>query len=66
MRGDSTRILDILAQGAATAYQVAVELNTDVQHASALLAHLRRKGVAINEDARIRTGGRPAQLWRLV
>jgi len=65
MKGDSNRILDILTKAPATSYQVAVELDTDVQHACALLAHLRRTGVVASEHADIPTGGRPAQLWRL-
>jgi hypothetical protein len=65
MKGDLNRCLDLLGQGPATSYEIGVAMNTDVHHASALLAHLRRCGVVTSDKGVIRTGGRPAQLWRL-
>lgn len=63
MKGDVMRVRRILREGPATSYEVAVAIGTSIHRASALLAHLRRHGMAVSSSARIKTGGRPAQLW---
>lgn len=61
--GPVNQVRRVLREGPATSYEVAVALGTTVQRASALLAHLRRKGLAVSSNERVKTGGRPAQLW---
>lgn len=64
--GPVNQVRRVLREGPATSYEVAVAIGTTVQRASALLAHLRRHGLAVASNERIKTGGRPAQLWRRV
>lgn len=65
MRGAANDVLAVLSHGPATAYQVAVELDSDVQRASALLSHWHRMGAVETTGEKIKTGGRPAQVWRI-
>lgn len=58
-------VLQLLSEGPATSFEVAAEFGWDVRIASAHLSNLRRSRRVVSEQARIKTGGRPAQLWRL-
>jgi predicted ArsR family transcriptional regulator len=58
-------VLSVLTEGPATSFEVAAELGWDVRIASAHLSNLRRSRRVVSERAQIKTGGRPAQLWRI-